>query len=59
MAGMWSTVFVEPPMAMSTRIAFSIASSVTICRAVRPDSIISMTLEPDLLAILIFRESTA
>ena len=35
-ASRWRTVFVEPPRAMSTRIAFFIASSVTICRGVIP-----------------------
>ena len=46
-------------MAISTRMALSMASGVTICRAVMPRSTSSMIFIPDCFAMRILRASTA
>ena len=58
-AGMWSTVLVDPPSAISTLMAFSKAFRVIIFLGVTPFSTSSTTLRPLSKAILRFSASEA
>ncbi len=55
----WSTAFVEPPIAITTAIAFSNASRVRIRRAVRPVRTASARTRADSAALSAFSASSA
>ena len=59
MATRWMMALVEPPMAMSARMALSKALAVRICDGLRPSRAISMMRRPAISASARRRESAA